>query len=367
MVKSDRIIYTAAAGIFLTAAFIIISLFLIPEPPSEAIEQARLAIAGSRKSGAEIYSPHLYRESAASYDSAMLHWQNENKRFIFFRDYEPSRQFAEKALQKANEAASAAKASSLSLEKEVETKIIKLNQVAFKIDSLFRAFPLTPEIRDRISKGRMLLKESELDFDNNQLLPASRKVTQAEFMLNSSFEFAGTSLRSYFENHPKWKEWVESTIRNSREKKEYAIIIDKYARKCLVYQAGKMKYEFRAELGLNWVGDKLYSGDKATPEGLYKVARKIENGKTKYYKALLLDYPLQDDKQRFEELKSKGELPYNARIGGLIEIHGNGGKGADWTDGCVALTDRDMDIVYKLARVGTPVTIVGSVEMIGDF
>ena len=44
----------------------------------------------------------------------------------------------------------------------------------------------------------------------------------------------------------------------------------------------------------------------------------------------------------------------------MIEIHGNGGKGIDWTEGCIALTDKEMDVVYKFARVGTPVTIVGS-------
>ena len=57
---------------------------------------------------------------------------------------------------------------------------------------------------------------------------------------------------------------------------------------------------------------------------------------------------------------SKGSLPSSAKIGGLIEIHGNGGKGIDWTEGCIALTDTEMDIVFKTVKVGTPVTIVGS-------
>ena len=44
----------------------------------------------------------------------------------------------------------------------------------------------------------------------------------------------------------------------------------------------------------------------------------------------------------------------------MIEIHGGGGKGAHWTNGCVALTDRDMDKVYRYAGVGMVVTIVGA-------
>jgi murein L,D-transpeptidase YafK len=99
----------------------------------------------------------------------------------------------------------------------------------------------------------------------------------------------------------------------------------------------------------------------ATPEGMYKVTRKLEGSKTKYYKALLLDYPNEEDKARFREEIENGSLPRNAKIGGLIEIHGDGGKGIDWTEGCVALTNKEMDIVYRLAKVGTPVTIVGSI------
>ena len=59
-------------------------------------------------------------------------------------------------------------------------------------------------------------------------------------------------------------------------------------------------------------------------------------------------------------------LPASAKIGGLIEIHGNGGKGIDWTEGCIALTDKEMDIVFKIVKVGTPVTIIGSMVDLKD-
>jgi L,D-peptidoglycan transpeptidase YkuD (ErfK/YbiS/YcfS/YnhG family) len=53
-------------------------------------------------------------------------------------------------------------------------------------------------------------------------------------------------------------------------------------------------------------------------------------------------------------------VPLRAGVGSLIEIHGDGGQGRDWTDGCVALSNSDMDRVFARARVGTPVTIVGT-------
>ena len=149
-------------------------------------------------------------------------------------------------------------------------------------------------------------------------------------------------------------------LNESKKNHDYSIIIDKFSRKCFIYQNGAKKYEFEAELGKNWVGDKRVKGDNATPEGMYKITKKFDGGKTKYYKALLLDYPNDEDKAKFKSEIEHGSLPASAKIGGLIEIHGNGGKGIDWTEGCIALTDREMDVVFKIVRVGTPVTIVGS-------
>jgi len=98
----------------------------------------------------------------------------------------------------------------------------------------------------------------------------------------------------------------------------------------------------------------------ATPEGMYKIIKKLEKSKTKYFKALLLDYPNETDTKEFRQEIVNGTLPKTSRIGGLIEIHGSGGRGIDWTEGCIALTDPEMDLIYKIARIGTPVTIVGS-------
>ena len=82
--------------------------------------------------------------------------------------------------------------------------------------------------------------------------------------------------------------------------------------------------------------------------------------KTKYHKALLLDYPNEDDKSNFEKLKKLGAISKNAQIGGLIEIHGNGGKGIHWTDGCIAVKNKDMDVIFDICAVSTKVIIVGS-------
>jgi lipoprotein-anchoring transpeptidase ErfK/SrfK len=56
-------------------------------------------------------------------------------------------------------------------------------------------------------------------------------------------------------------------------------------------------------------------------------------------------------------------VPPGRGIGGLIEIHGAGGQGRNWTDGCVALVNPDMDRLFAAVGVGTPVTIVGRAHL----
>ena len=58
--------------------------------------------------------------------------------------------------------------------------------------------------------------------------------------------------------------------------------------------------------------------------------------------------------------RSKGTIPPGVSIGGLIEIHG-GGKHS-MTHGCISLDNKDMDALYRLVEVGTPVTIVGAIN-----
>ena len=99
-------------------------------------------------------------------------------------------------------------------------------------------------------------------------------------------------------------------------------------------------------------------GDRATPEGRYRIVEKKDPGQSIYHRALLLDYPNAADRQHFAAAKRRGEIPRGSGIGGLIEIHGDGGRGQNWTDGCVALANGDMDDLFARVELGTRVTIV---------
>jgi lipoprotein-anchoring transpeptidase ErfK/SrfK len=159
-----------------------------------------------------------------------------------------------------------------------------------------------------------------------------------------------------------WQRWAEEAINESRRSGEPAIVVDKLRRRVILYQDGRAVASFPAELGANGLRRKEHAGDRATPEGIYRIEEAKQGHATRYNRALLIDYPNDEDRMRFALARARGQVPAGARIGNLIEIHGDGGEGRDWTDGCIALTNADMEKVFSRVHVGTPVTIVGTYE-----
>ena len=113
---------------------------------------------------------------------------------------------------------------------------------------------------------------------------------------------------------------------------------------------------YRIALGRDPVGPKVMQGDNKTPEGLYFIDEKIRN--SIYHRALHLTYPNLDD---LERAKSLGVQP-----GGGIMIHGMRDEQMwigdvqylfNWTNGCIALTNREIEEVWDLVALWTPVEI----------
>lgn len=156
-----------------------------------------------------------------------------------------------------------------------------------------------------------------------------------------------------------WSAQVRSAIEHSRRTRSVVVVVDKLARSLEIYRAGQRVADFPAELGARGLVRKVHAGDRATPEGTYRVVEVKQRGATRFYKALLLDYPNRDDRRRFAAARQRGQLA-GVAIGGLIEVHGEGGRGVDWTDGCIALTNDAMDHLVRNVEVGTPVVIVGA-------
>ncbi|MBW6501167.1 MAG: L,D-transpeptidase family protein [Bacteroidales bacterium] len=360
MNKTIKYTLIITGGVIFILLIVLLLFRLVPEPPVLSVSKAREALSAARLNKAGTYSPVLFREAEALFDSAMANWKKENSRFIYFRDFERAEMFAVSSEKKSKEALQRSTLNSEDLKTRLIHRIDSVNNLIATFDRLFNSYPLEPEIRTRISKGKLLIKEAEIEFKKEEYLRADNKLIDSEDLLFMAFQTSLAGLKEYLSAFPQWKKWIDKTVSESKRTRSYSVIIDKFAHKCHIYYNGIRKYEFAAELGTNWVGDKRVKGDKATPEGHYRIVKKLAKSGTKYYKALLIDYPNREDTERFRKEISAGTLPRSADIGGLIEIHGNGGKGIDWTDGCVAITDSEMDIIFDILKVGTPVTLVGS-------
>ncbi|CAH0537549.1 L,D-transpeptidase family protein [Vibrio marisflavi] len=132
--------------------------------------------------------------------------------------------------------------------------------------------------------------------------------------------------------------------------------VDKSKRRMYLIDNNKIVKEYRIALGKQPRGHKIYEGDQRTPEGLYRLDFIIED--SAFYRSIHINYPNIYDVAKAHQL---GVSP-----GGNIKIHGlkNGDKRSpsfvqsfDWTDGCIAITNREMDEFLQLVKVGTPIHI----------
>lgn len=134
------------------------------------------------------------------------------------------------------------------------------------------------------------------------------------------------------------------------------IIITKSQRQMVLQKHGKVLKTYKVSLGKKPVGPKVRAGDLRTPEGVYVIDGRY--AKSEYHMALHISYPNAADRDRARHL---GVTP-----GGDILIHGLPiDKGSiakvdpreDWTMGCVAVTDKEIEEIYQLVPNGTVVEI----------
>jgi L,D-peptidoglycan transpeptidase YkuD (ErfK/YbiS/YcfS/YnhG family) len=292
----------------------------------------------------------------------MMEWGKQNERFILFRNYKRTVEFANISSESSRNAIENTKKNISKVEDILKSRIEKIGKRIKDFEAKYGSFPMNSMHRNEIVKSELQYSEALLAYKNKNYTSCKSKLDSVENTINQVYVLYEKKFGSYLNENKKWKIIVNETINYSKKNKTYIIIIDKLGRECAIYKNGKQLNTFSVELGPNWIGDKKQQGDKSTPEGLYSITEKKRNGQTRFYKALLLDYPNKEDRKRFKENKKSGHVAANAKIGNLIEIHGNGGKGVDWTDGCIALKDTDMDVVFKLCPVGTKVAIVGSAK-----
>jgi lipoprotein-anchoring transpeptidase ErfK/SrfK len=147
------------------------------------------------------------------------------------------------------------------------------------------------------------------------------------------------------------------------------IVVFKSRRRLMLFSNGKVVRTYRVGLGQNPVEDKVKEGDLRTPEGQFYIFTK--NEKSTYYLSLGLSYPNIEDAKRglrdglidqkqhdriVNAIHRKTTPPQNTALGGQIYIHGKGSQ-SDWTLGCIALDDGDMQELFNAVPPGTTVVV----------
>jgi len=144
-------------------------------------------------------------------------------------------------------------------------------------------------------------------------------------------------------------------VHDSATKADQVIVV-KSQRTLTLLSHGKVLRTYKVALGGTPVGAKEQQGDHKTPEGRCILDRR--NAKSRFYKSIHVSYPNEQDKERAAR---RGVSP-----GGDIMIHGlpNGfgwlgatHRAQDWTDGCVAVTNQEIDEIWGLVPDGTPIEI----------
>jgi len=134
------------------------------------------------------------------------------------------------------------------------------------------------------------------------------------------------------------------------------ILIIKSTRTMTLFRGDEVLKTYKVALGTVPLGPKRMEGDHKTPEGIYSIDSK--NAQSQFHLSLHISYPVASDRDR--------ALRLHARPGGAIMIHGLAPSLAylgarhrqtDWTDGCVAVTNPEIEEIWRLVPVGTRVEI----------
>ena len=355
--KSHRIILLFLIALLST---LFVALQLRPRPDAVQIDAALRALSNARNVRADVFAPTQFHAAETSLRALIAEWQAQNRRCFLVRDYH-------RTIELASCVDSLSKISLLSATHEKDSLYFntiilfqKLRSSLAQFKESFGELPINRDHRDQLTRSELLVSEGCLALKNGEVMLARKRLETAETLLTNVTTEVHSNMQGYFERLPQWTQWAERTIAWSRNNKRTAIVIDKMEHTLSLYQNGNGALKIPVELGMNWIGAKSRNGDLATPEGQYFI--RYKKNLSKFHKALEIDYPNAEDRKRLCDARLGRSESSAANLGGNIEIHGGGGKSCNWTDGCVALANSDIDKLYPLVCVGTPVTIVGTVN-----
>lgn len=330
-----------------------------PVPPE--VLEADLQEQDLRRAGASLFAGREHEAYVQSLRSARETLAAENLKLGWFRDHDRVRREFQAVLLAGNTLRSTVQAAVSGRSADVASAAEAVRRKLRTLDELTLSLVERGEARRKLSRAALALDEAGVLAKDREFEAAKAKIETASALAAEAEKAVVSHISRYLDPDQvrSWKRAAEETIAESRRRGTTVIIVSKLERRLAVYRSGALYRTYEVGLGFNGLADKRYAGDNATPEGRYTVVRKIPT--SLYYKALLINYPNEEDRRWFAREKARGAIPRSASIGGDVEIHGGGQDSL--TRGCVSLDNRHMDEVYALAGVGTPVTIIGTMEL----
>ena len=313
------------------------------------------------------WAPAETRSAGDALRAALVELSRQQNRPLALRDFRTVSASLDRARSLAVAAGKAGSERRDTAKAVAEAAVVEAQELEGHALSLVALTTLPRAQRSRLARARLLLREAEALAREGDVAGATERARRSEEELRRAVGPALAAAERYRsqEQVATWRRWIAEARKASR--KELVILVLKEKNLLLLLSRGEPVKRYEAEVGANALGVKRSQGDRATPEGRYRVVKKKDLGQSVYHRALLLDYPNKEDRKRFAAAKKRGEIPRASAIGGLIEIHGDGGRGQNWTDGCVALRNPDMDELFARVPLGTRVTIVGGDGSDGAF
>jgi len=348
---------TVFAILVVATGFVLFAVERDPTPSAQLLETERY-LNLAREAKADLDAPASFSSAETKFHQARSEMMIQFGRPAFLRDYGRTRRMLLDAHRTTAQAIEEARNEAANRQQRIESEIQQITADAGDVRNLLLRLP--PRYHRALrhvvaAESRMKAAEAKLTAEESRDALESMQIARGEVSL-ALHDVRGLLL-SFLSRRPRWNEDIRQTIDWSRSTGGTALIVDKLNHSAHLLQAGKDVHDFPVEFGPGWLDQKLRAGDQATPEGRYRIVSKKAG--SHYYKAMLLNYPNDADLRRFRNMTSNGLMSRSARPGGLIEIHGGGGKGEDWTFGCISLRNEHIDQLFPRVAVGTPVTIVG--------
>ncbi len=344
--------------ILLIPVSVIVYMFMNPpEPPLGLLQSAKQTVQTAADAKSIRYSEQAYRNAEGLVKAGWMEMARQDGRLAPFRDYDKADSLLLQAIKAATDAITQTRTYIDNLRTLAESERSDLQDEMSSWEAALNGSLARLSLTHYLSSADLAMKSSDRLMAAGEYDDAREQLSLGRTWLKQLAESSEKYDNDDASSITTWRSWVQQTLQNSRAGGGYAVIVDKAAHKLYLVKAGRVDHTYNCELGYNSAHQKLFSGDGATPEGMYRVSVAKQHG-SRYYKALLINYPNDMDRKRFFDNKDNGTISERARIGSLIEIHGNGGQGKDWTEGCVALVDREIDHLMQYVGVGTPVTIV---------